>query len=142
MQSTNFSRGIVLGLILIIFIWLPLTVFYFKTVIHTYATTNLSMALLTTDSIFFGAIIVFMSILISKSYTRKTHKSVFGIVRKMRSLSIGVAILLIANISSYFTSGWIQSLAIYYQLWTTPAYMLAFYHLFGNEMFHAFNPKL
>lgn len=140
MQSTNFSRGIGLGGLLIIFIWCPLTVFYFKTVIHTYATTNLSMALLTTDSIFFGAIIVFMSILISKSDTSKTQEHVVSIIG-LRNLSISIAILLIANVSTYFTSGLLQTVAIYYQLWTMPAGMLAFYYLFSNKILLAYNPK-
>ncbi len=83
-----------------------------------------------------------MSILISKSDTSETYERVVDIVRKMRSLSIGVAILLIANISAYFTPGWIQTVAIYYQLWTTPAYMLKFYDVFGNKTLLVFNPKL
>ena len=139
MQPINFSRGVILGAIFTYFIWLPFTWYYHKIVIHAYLTTNLSMALLTTDSIFFGAIIVFMSILISKSDTSETLKRVVvEIVRKMRSLSIGVSILLIANISAYFTSGWIQTVAIYYQLWTTPAYMLEFYYIFDTKMFYPF----
>ena len=101
-----------------------------KMVIHAYVTTNLPMALLTIDSIFFGAIIILISILISMSGTKENHNQVTVITRHMRTLSIAVAILLIANISSYFTSGWIETLAIYYQIWTLPALMLVFYSLF------------
>ena len=124
-----------LGAVLTI-IWCLLTAIYYKTVIHAYVTTNLPMALLTAYSIFFGAIIVFISILISKSDTGKIQEHIIG----LRSLSIGIAILLIANISTYFTSELLQTMAIYYQLWTTPASMLAFYDVL-NKMFLVYNPK-
>lgn len=136
MQSANFSLRTTIGFGFTL-IWWILTAIYYKTVMHAYATTYLPMALLTAYSIFFGAIIVFLSILISKSDTGKTQEHIIG----LRNLSIGIAILLIANISTYLTSGLLQSLAIYYQLWSTPASMLAFYSLFNDNMLLAFNPK-
>jgi hypothetical protein len=48
----------------------------------------------------------------------------------MRSLSIGIAILIIANISSYFTYSWMKTIAVYYQIWSLPAFMLEFYYIF------------
>ena len=101
-----------------------------KAIIQAYATTSLPMALLTIDSIFFGAIIVLISILFSMTGTKESYAHAIIITRPMRSLSIAVAILLIANITSYFTSGWIETLSIYYQVWTLPALMLVFYSLF------------
>ena len=137
-MDVTITRWMVLGALFIYAIWIPLTGLYCKIVIHAYLTTNLSMALLTIDSIFFGAIIVFMSILIYKSDVSKTH--VISIVR-LRNLSIGLSILLIANISTYFTSGLVQIVAIYYQLWTTPSFMLEFYNVFNKKILLAYNPK-
>ena len=101
-----------------------------KAIIQAYATTSLPMALLTIDSIFFGAIIVLISILISMTGTKESDAHALIITKPMRLLSIAVATLLIANITSYFTSGWSETLSIYYQVWTLPALMLVFYSLF------------
>lgn len=111
-------------------LWCILTGVDNKTVIWAYATTSLPMALLTIDSIFFGGIIVLTSILNSMSGKRESYIHVIVITRPMRSLSIGVAILLIANISSYLTSGWRETIAICYQIGALPAFMFTFYLLF------------
>ena len=119
----------VLASVLQVFWWI-LTWIDMNIIVKAYATTSLPMALLTVDSIFFGAIIVLMSILISMSGKKESYEHISIITKPMRSLSIGVAILLIANISSYFTSGWIESVAIYYQVWSLPALMVVFYAIF------------
>lgn len=122
----------VLASVLQVFWWI-LTWIDMNIIVKAYATTSLPMALLTVDSIFFGAIIVLMSILISMSGKKESYEHISIITKPMRSLSIGVAILLIANISSYFTSGWIENVAIYYQIWTLPALMMVFYAIFQQK---------
>lgn len=125
----NVSSFMVLAFFFLLLWWI-LTGLDNKSIIQAYATTSLPMALLTIDSIFFGAIIVLISILISMTGTKESDAHALIITKPMRLLSIAVATLLIANITSYFTSGWSETLSIYYQVWMLPALMLVFYSLF------------
>lgn len=99
----RFSKPIILASSFCL-LWWVYTAVHYNAVLYAYATTNLPIALLTTDSIFFGAIIVLISVLISMSGTAESYKRVIIITKPMRSLSVAVAILLMANLSSYFTS--------------------------------------
>ncbi len=118
---------------LLTLVWWILTGIYHENVIHAYNSSNLPSALLTADSIFFGAIIVLMSVVISLSGTEKSYLTAMKIIRPLLGLSGGIAILLLANISAYFTSGWLQNIAIYYQLWTLPSFMVAFFSIMPSE---------
>ena len=132
MKSGNYNdaaKSLYIGDLFVVLWWIFATIDY-KPIIKAYTTTSLPIALLTTDSIFFGAIIIMISILVSITGTTETYNHIVPIVIPLRALSIGIAILLIANISSYFTSGFINTIAIYYQIWAIPAVMLAFYSLF------------
>ena len=134
MKSQNYAnplKSMSIGVIFIL-LWCIFTGIDYKAIIKGYATTSLPMALLTIDSIFFGAIIILISILISMAGTNETYKHIRPIIISFRTLSIGIAFLLIANISSYFTSGFIDVIAIYYQIWTIPALMLVFYLVFPH----------
>lgn len=134
MSSQNYgypSHSMIVGIIFILLWWI-FTGLDYKAIIKGYAITSLSMALITIDSIFFGAIIILISILISMTGTYKSYDHIRPIIMSLRTLSIAIAILLIANISSYFTSGFIDVMAIYYQIWTLPALMLVFYSLFPD----------
>ena len=115
--------------VFVVFCWI-FTGIKYRAVIKAYTNTNLSMALLTADSIFFSAVIILLSILISMSGTKESSEKIEIITRPMRSLSIGIASLIIANISSYFTYSWMEAIAVYYQIWSLPAFMLKFYYIF------------
>lgn len=116
------------GILLVV--WLVLTGKYNTIILHAYVTTVLPTALLTIDSIFFGAITIITSVIIGMTGTPGTYKHAIGITKLLRSLSIGVAVLSIANISSYFTSGWVHTLTVFYQVWMLPAMMFIFYFYF------------
>ena len=130
MPEKHHSKASLLSALVFIILWWIFTGVKYRAVIKAYATTNLSMALLTSDSIFFSAVIILLSILISMSGTKESSEKIEVITRPMRSLSIGIAILIIANISSYFTYSWMETIAVYYQIWSLPAFMLEFYYIF------------
>ncbi len=130
MPEKHHSKASLLSALVFIILWWIFTGVKYRAVIKAYATTNLSMALLTSDSIFFSAVIILLSILISMSGTKESSEKIEVITRPMRSLSIGIAILIIANISSYFTYSWMKTIAVYYQIWSLPAFMLEFYYIF------------
>lgn len=118
---------------LLTLVWWILTGIYHESVLTAYNSSNLPSALLTADSIFFGAIIVMISVLISMSGTRESYPHVMTIIRPLLGLSGGIAILLLANVSAYLTSGWLQTLTIYYQIWTLPSFMVAFFSIMPYE---------
>ena len=130
MPEKHHSKASLLSALLFVVIWWIFTGMKYRAVMKAYAITNLSMALLTADSIFFSAVIILLSILISMSGTKESSEKIEVITRPMRSLSIGIAILIIANISSYFTYSWMKTIAVYYQIWSLPAFMLEFYYIF------------
>ncbi len=120
------NKRYIIGSLLTI-IWIVLTGVYNHSVLTAYRTTNLANALLTMDSIFFGGIIVLISIVISMSGTAATYKPAMTIVRPLIALAGAIAILLMSNVLSYFTVGWLHTIAVYYQVWTPPALMTAFF---------------
>lgn len=118
------SKGTYIGSFLVLFWWI-FTGLYHNSVIRAYSSTHLQIALLQVDTIFFGGAFLIISIL----FNRNAENRIFNVYR-VRDLSIGISILIIANLSTYFTSGPLYVIAIYYQVWSIPAYMLEFYHLF------------
>lgn len=118
---------------LLTLVWWILTGIYHESVLTAYNSSNLPSALLTADSIFFGAIIVMISVLTSMSGTRESYPLVMTIIRPLLGLSGGIAILLLANVSAYLTSGWLQTLTIYYQIWTLPSFMVVFFSIMPYE---------
>jgi hypothetical protein len=118
------SKGTYIGSVLVLFWWI-FTGLYHNSVIRSYSSTHLQIALLQVDTIFFGGAFLIISIL----FNRNAENRIFNVYR-VRDLSIGISILIIANLSTYFTSGPLYVIAIYYQVWSIPAYMLEFYHLF------------
>ena len=69
------------------------------------------------------------ALVISMSGTRENYAPVSLIVNKLLTISGSVAILIIANISAYFTTGPLHSIMVYYQIWTLPAAMTLFYNV-------------
>ena len=118
------SKGIVLGTVLVLFWWI-LTGLYHNSLIKAYSSTHLQIALLQVDTIFFGGAFLITSIL----FNIPVENRIINVYR-VRNLSIGISILIIANLTTYFTSGTLYVIAIYYQVWSIPGYMLEFYHLF------------
>lgn len=110
--------------------WCIFTGIYYNVVINAYTKANLSDSLLTTFSIFFAATIVVASIFISTPNLKENKIQVEG----LRSLSIGISILLIANIASNFTVGYLETICIFYQVWTAPALIFVFYLLFKQPL--------
>ena len=127
----EFSRLIVIGG-LFVWVWIIFTGIYYGSITHVYAISNLPNALLTIDAVFFGATMVITSILIPQLEKRKDNNYALQLIMGLRTLSIGISILLVANIASYFTVGLLQVICIYYQVWTLPAFILVYYHIFKN----------
>lgn len=111
-------------------LWWIFTGIYHDSVIKAYSSTHLQIALLQTDTIFFGAAFLIISILFSRNVENNTFN-----VNRVRDFSIGISILIIANLSTYFVTGPIYVIAIYYQLWSLPAYMIELYHFFPKVQF-------
>ena len=120
-----------IGLIFLI-IWYLLTLIYSGTVIHAYNYSNLPNAMLTTDTVFFGATLVITSILNAQLHNRNEDNDAIEFITKFRALSIGISILIVVNISSYFTVGLLQAICIYYQVWSVPGLMFLYYTIFKN----------
>ena len=110
-------------------VWLILTLIYYKDVLNAYNTTNLPYALLTVDSLFFAGIIVLIAAVFSVSGTYQSFQPSSIIINVLLDISGALAVLIIANISAYFTTGLLHSMAIYYQIWTLPAAITLFYHV-------------
>jgi len=98
-------------------IWWILTLIYYKNVLNAYNSTTLPYSLLTIDSLFFAGIIAMIAVVISISGTHETYGPASTISNKLLTISGGVAILIITNISAYITTGLLHNLAIYYQIW-------------------------
>lgn len=124
--GNQFNRISIIGSFFTL-IWIVLTGIYIKNVLNAYNSTSLPSSLLIIDSFFFAGLIVLISIVVSMSGTRDTFLPAALIVNNLLNLSGGVAILVIANISAYFTTGLLHIIAIYYQIWTLPAFMTLFY---------------
>lgn len=114
--------------------WCIITGIYSGSVLNAYNSTDLPIALLTIDSIFLGATFIMISVLISTegltnhpSYTRPR-------IKRLAIISGAVSIFLITNISSYFTFGWLKIIAVYYQIWSLPAFLLLFYDVLWHEI--------
>ena len=125
------SRLIVIG-VFFVWVWIIFTGIYYGAIIHVYTNSNLPNALLTIDTIFFGATVVITSILIAQFYNRNEDNDAIEFIAKLRALSSGISILIVANIASYFTVGLLQVICIYYQVWTLPAFILVYYMIFKN----------
>ena len=128
----SLPAGLTIGSFLTVIWWL-ISGIYYHSVINSYKSTDLPNALLTIFSVFFGAIIIMISILISAGISKNqvnppnTHNGKL-LIDRFRKISIAISILLLFNVLSYFSSGYIQIIAIYYQVWTAPALMLLFYN--------------
>ena len=119
----------IIGSILTV-IWCAVTGLDYRNILSVYNNSSLPIALVTIDAIFFGAVIVFVSIIISASFAKKgNYEPSKFLANRFLSLSGAVAILLIANISAYFVSGDLRTIAVFYQIWTLPAFMVSFYSL-------------
>ncbi len=130
-QIINFSIKITKEILILDFfglIWIIYTLIRWQDVITSYKDTNLALALLTVDSIFFGALIIFISIIISSKYLATKNYIHFI------NISKSIAFLIFVNISSYFITGFLEILVIYYQLWALPTIMLFFYLSIGDFM--------
>jgi len=114
---------------LFIFIWLILTLISRGEVLNAYNSTSLPYALLTVDSLFFAGLIAIIAVVISIPRSRETCETTSLLVNNLLTISGSVAILIIANISAYFTTGLLHSIVVYYQIWTLPAAMTLFYHV-------------
>ena len=109
-------------------VWWILTLIYYKNVLNAYNSTSLPYALLTVDSLFFAGSIALVAALFSLAGTPRTFKDIDLLIDNLLKISGALAVLIIANISAYFTSGILHSVAVYYQIWTLPAAMTVFYH--------------
>ena len=127
-NANKIPRRTIIGS-LFTFVWCILTLIYYKNVLNAYNSTSLPNALLTVDSLFFAGLIAMIAVVISMSGTRETYEPVSLIVNKLLTISGSVAILIIANISAYFTTGPLHSIMVYYQIWTLPAAMTLFYNV-------------
>ena len=121
--------GIVAFLILI---WWILTGYFHNEVIYAYSSTNLPNAMMIVDSIFFGAIFVVITVFISIEGMTSSAEYRKNVARRLLDTSGAVTILIIANLSSYFVSGVLKTVAIYYQIWALPSLFLNFYILLLN----------
>lgn len=111
------------------FVWIVLTLIYSKEVLNAYNSTRLPMALLTVDSLFFAGLIALIAAIISLSGTHDAFEHASLIINKLLNITGALAVLIIANISTYFTAGLLHSIEVYYQIWTLPAAMILFYHV-------------
>ncbi len=110
-------------------IWCILTSIDYKNVLSVYNSSNLSYALITVYSLFFAGIIAMTAAVISLPVTNSLFENASDIIDVLLTLSGALAILIMANISAYFTTGPLQTIAIYYQIWSLPALMTSFYHV-------------
>jgi FtsH-binding integral membrane protein len=103
----EFSPLIVIGAYFVLG-WIIFTGIYYGAVIHAYTNSNLPNALLTIDAVFFASTMVIASILIPQYEKRKDNNYALQLIMGLRGLSVGISILLVANIASYFTVGSIR----------------------------------
>ena len=94
---------------------------------------SLQNALLQIDSVLLLSIIIFLTIVLNKK-GEDFKVSAY----RLRIESMGIAVLFIASASSYFVSGWLYYVAIYYQILGIPAFIFIFYLIFDRGLINAF----
>lgn len=122
------------GSLFLVLIWGVVTFIFYKPVLDSYYSGKLQNALLEIDTIFFGGVIVLQAALINTKNPK--YK---GSIETLQSLSMAQALLILANLASYFISGWLDTIAIFYQVWTLPSFMWLFYFMVFPE--RVFNRK-
>jgi hypothetical protein len=121
----------IIGIIFLI-IWFVLSIFYNKDIIESNSSGSLQNALLQIDSILLLSIIIFLTIVLNKK-GEEFKETAYG----LRTESMGIAMLFIAGASSYFVSGWLYYIAIYYQILGIPTFMVVFYSIFNGKLIDA-----
>lgn len=135
--ATTFGKPNILRVLgtIVVLLWIILIpIFLHQQVFFAYGTTNLNGALLIIDSIFLSAIFVIVASLYLLSVNNEVEPKTKDLLLKIRTMSIGVAILPIMNIMAYFTSGWLYSIAVFYQVLSPPALIFRFYTILRPEI--------
>ncbi|EQB66923.1 MAG: hypothetical protein AAE985_02040 [Thermoplasmataceae archaeon] len=114
-------------------IWFILSIIYNKNIMDSNYSQSLQNALLQIDSVLLLSIIIFLTIVLNK----KGEDFKLSAYR-LRIESMGIAVLFIASASSYFVSGWLYYVAIYYQILGIPAFIFIFYLIFDRGLINAF----
>lgn len=110
--------------LIMVLIWCFVTGGFYNPILESYYSGKLQNAFLEIDTIFFGAVIVLLAALINTKNPKYR-----GSIETLQSQSMAQALLILTNVSSYFISGWLDTIAIFYQVWTLPAFMWIFYFL-------------
>ncbi len=114
-------------------LWFILSIIYNKNIMDSNYSQSLQNALLQIDSVLLLSIIIFLTIVLNK----KGEDFKLSAYR-LRIESMGIAVLFIASASSYFVSGWLYYVAIYYQILGIPAFIFIFYLIFDRGLINAF----
>ena len=114
-------------------IWFILSIIYSKDIMDSNYSQSLQNALLQIDSVLLLSIIIFLTIVLNKK-GEDFKVSAY----RLRIESMGIAVLFIASASSYFVSGWLYYVAIYYQILGIPAFIFIFYLIFDRGLINAF----
>ena len=114
-------------------LWLILSIIYSKNIMDSNYSQSLQNALLQIDSVLLLSIIIFLTIVLNKK-GEDFKVSAY----RLRIESMGIAVLFIASASSYFVSGWLYYVAIYYQILGIPAFIFIFYLIFDRGLINAF----
>ena len=130
MIKKHFSATIC-GIFLLI--WFIFSISYSKDIMGSNYSQSLQNALLQIDSVLLLSIIIFLTIVLNKK-GEDFKVSAY----RLRIESMGIAVLFIASASSYFVSGWLYYIAIYYQILGIPAFIYIFYLIFDRGLINAF----